>query len=267
MTNLEPNVMKQVQLAEDFAVWSANASILYDYVASYTTEWPALAVLWLPGLYPRGDAGKLAAAQQCVFTTHTAGGEQNYLNVVELLLPTTPLTAHQRKYSPGDDYEGFQFPPSVPPLSSFEYTLSLPVPYEINRAAAMPQRPGEIVAALDCDGGVSIVSLRQQSKENEVVGAESKPNYFKAHVGEGWGVAWNPCREGLLATVGDDRKLAVWDVNASRNSQTTTTTTAAAEPSAGMFMNSVCVCVCVCTCVCVCVCMCVCVCVCVCVQS
>ena len=83
---------------------------------------------------------------------------------------------------------------------------------EVNKARYMPQCMN-IIATKTISGEVHIFDyFKHPSKP---LNDEVKPDLkLLGHKREGFGLAWNPVRPGLLLSGSDDNLVCIWDVNA-----------------------------------------------------
>ena len=81
-------------------------------------------------------------------------------------------------------------------------------PGEVNKARYQPQNPN-IIATMCTDGRTLIWDRTKQTSvpNNE----EFNPQItLEGHTKEGWGVNWNPHKQGELATGSEDTTVKVW---------------------------------------------------------
>lgn len=77
---------EQLSIFEEQRVWKKNAPILYDWLSTYSLEWPSLTVQWLPEV---GSSGRAAYdVHRLILGTQTSEGEPNYLLIAEVDLPS-----------------------------------------------------------------------------------------------------------------------------------------------------------------------------------
>lgn len=82
---------------------------------------------------------------------------------------------------------------------------------EVNKARYMPQSHN-IIATKTTSGEVHIFDYFRHP--NKPSNDEVKPDLkLLGHKREGFGLAWNPVKGGLLLSGSDDNLVCVWDVN------------------------------------------------------
>lgn len=79
---------------------------------------------------------------------------------------------------------------------------------EVNRALCMPQKPN-LVAAKTSGLEVFVFDV-SSSKEVGVCDPELR---LRGHEKEGYGLSWNPLKEGYLLSGSYDCKICLWDVS------------------------------------------------------
>ncbi|RZS17101.1 hypothetical protein BHM03_00049216, partial [Ensete ventricosum] len=176
--------------AEEYRVWKKNTPFLYDIVISHALEWPSLTVQWLPSSSSSGGGG---ASHRFLLGTHTSDEAPNFLMVANVQFPLPPP------------------PPPDAPIPKVEISQTIPHQGEVNRARFMPQRPS-IVATKTCGAEVNVFDCsRLPTRPTE--GEETEPDVvLRGHATEGYGLSWNPLKEGYLLSGSYDSKICLWDV-------------------------------------------------------
>lgn len=83
----------------------------------------------------------------------------------------------------------------------------------------MPQDQ-RIIATKTVDGEVDIFDYYKHPKTP--VNDEVKPDLrLLGHTQEGYGLAWNPIKKGLLLSGSDDCRVCIWDIQATNSNQLT----------------------------------------------
>lgn len=86
---------------------------------------------------------------------------------------------------------------------------------EVNRARYMPQNPF-IIGSKSCVGDVLIFDYTKHPSKPASPTDPCNPDVrLRAARDNGFGLAWNPLKQGLLASTSEDRVVCVWDVMAS----------------------------------------------------
>ncbi|PHJ20202.1 p46 [Cystoisospora suis] len=194
-------------IAEEFNNWKVNTKVLYDLVLNSTLEWPSLTVQWIPGLADGMAGDKTTVRQKLLLGTHTSGDEGNSLIVMEVSLPASPIEDEAKKvYADRDsDYEGFAFGRTP---CKFKIVRNFPHEGEVNCARSMPQK-SDVVATLAPDGFAHLYNISLPSAT--ATGSLLK---LSGHKEEGFGLAWNPSQEGLLASASNAGSVCLHDINA-----------------------------------------------------
>jgi histone-binding protein RBBP4 len=82
---------------------------------------------------------------------------------------------------------------------------------EVNKARYMPQSHN-LVATKTVSGEVHVFDVFKHT--TRPVDKQVRPTLrLTGHKSEGYGLSWNPLREGLLLSGSDDGLLAIWDIN------------------------------------------------------
>lgn len=177
------------QLKEEFGVWKDNTPVLYDLVIYHQVEWPSLTVQWLPS-QPSINPHTSLALHTMILGTHTGTDDPNFLMVADVHLP------------PNND--------SCPSVPKVELTKRFLVDGEVNRARCMPQNPN-LVAAKTCGLEVYIFDIAKDVPSNE---KGCNPDLrLRGHEKEGFGLSWNPSKEGYLLSGSHDCNICLWDVS------------------------------------------------------
>ena len=83
----------------------------------------------------------------------------------------------------------------------------------------MPQLP-KILATKTSDGEVDIFDYHKHPKTP--INDEVKPDLkLLGHSQEGYGLAWNPLKKGLLLSGSDDFRICMWDIDQTNSNQLT----------------------------------------------
>ncbi|PWA40178.1 transducin family protein / WD-40 repeat family protein [Artemisia annua] len=185
------------QVEEEFSVWRKNTPFLYDLVISHSLEWPSLTVQWLPSpptIYGDGSF----AVHKMLLGTHTSDDNPNFLLVAEAHLPVNPAGALETNL----DHHN---------IPKVEVIQKIHVDGEVNRARCMPQIPS-IVAAKTSSSEIYVFDSTKQPLDHE--GGSCVPDVrLRGHDKEGYGLSWNPFKEGYLLSGSNDCKICLWDLS------------------------------------------------------
>lgn len=229
-------------IAEEYSTWKANSPFLYDTVITHVLSWPSLTVEWLPlkELPENSDY----SIQRLVLGTYTNREEEDQLFVVSVKLPAT----EGEETGTAGKLAGTAFlsktPVKVEPVTVLNHQG------EVNKARHMPQQPN-IIATRPPSGDIFVFDLAEYSETRvepiKLVGhkqegfgldwspvtsgrlasggidkvvclwdvgaasAQSPVRQLERHTEVISEVAWSGYQADLLASVGDDRKLILWD--------------------------------------------------------
>ncbi|EFN54865.1 hypothetical protein CHLNCDRAFT_134941 [Chlorella variabilis] len=223
-----PDEVEERLVNEEYKVWKKNTPFLYDLVITHALEWPSLTVQWLPLKEEKPDAGY--SKQQLILGTHTSEGEQNYLMRAEVQLPLEESETDGRGY---DEERG-----EVGGFGSSAGRISIVQQInhdgEVNRARHCPQahglckpdirltghknegyglswsaqREGYLLSGSD-DAQICVWDVKGTTQSNRQLPAL---HIFQGHLGVVEDVAWHPRHADLFGSVGDDKKLVIWDL-------------------------------------------------------
>lgn len=106
------NSFDDLLTTDEFKIWRNNTPFLYDMVIlfyninnffkviSSALEWPSLTVQWLPGIDKNFHLNY--TTHEMILGTQTLN-EQNYLYIVQVLLPTNDVEFFEYEMNEGDD--------------------------------------------------------------------------------------------------------------------------------------------------------------------
>ncbi|KAL8271951.1 hypothetical protein Esti_004075 [Eimeria stiedai] len=206
--------------------WQSNCMLLYKHIMSHILEWPTLSVQWLHSCNPRAN-GEIG--QTLLLSTHTSGGAENSLLLMEVSLPSEPIDASGLHYDQRQDYQGFEF--GDEDTRKFTITARIPHEGESNRARiyhandtliASKANDGCVYLFDSCKFGPEICLPDTEEKEIQGVSsrvrmAETAELVLTGHNAQGWGLEWSSIRDGWLASSGDDGLVCIWDTRAACN--------------------------------------------------
>jgi histone-binding protein RBBP4 len=188
-------------------MWKKNSPFLYDMCLSTALEWPTLTTEWFPD--KKDDPDKNYSNHRLLIGTHTAQeAAHNYIQICNVQLPKT----HQGAKNPRDydensgEFGGHGTMRNEVPIK-FTIMQRIEHPGEINRARYMPQNP-DIIGTMCVNGDVCIWD---RSKHTMVPNGTPNPQIrLRGHEKEGYGIHWNPHKEGHLATGAEDHTVRLW---------------------------------------------------------
>jgi len=232
-------------IAEEYCTWKANSPFLYDTVITHMLNWPSLTVEWLPlkELPENSDY----SIQRLVLGTHTNREEDDQLIIASVKLPLEGGDVAGATVAAGKS-AGTAFlsktPIKIEPVSVLSHQG------EVNKARHMPQQPN-IIATRPPSGDIFVFDLaayaETRSEPIKLIGhkqegfgldwspvtlgrlasggidkvvclwdvgsasTQSPVRQLGRHTEVISEVAWSGHQADLLASVGDDRKLILWD--------------------------------------------------------
>jgi histone-binding protein RBBP4 len=189
-------------IEEEYRAWIVNTVILYDHQKSYGLEWPSLTVQWLPGVQAHPTLNEYCI-QSMLLGTHTTDDEPNYLLVADVALPLPQTVIDVRT----TDENGH--PRVVQDIPSIHYRKRINHDGEVNRARYMPQN-SSIVATKSPNKTVFVfnLDLHPELPSNDV----KSEHECHGHTSEGYGICWNPKKQGLLLSGSLDGSICAWDM-------------------------------------------------------
>lgn len=229
------------RIDEEYIVWKKNAPYLYDLVMTHALDWPSLTVEWLPDA--RYLKGHRCTEQRLIVGTHTNGAEPNYLMIAQARLPfsgdipesnrsndkaSSDLSKEKEfsmskcingvAYYESEDGGGSGGSSGVLQYGTVEERIKVIQkiyhPSEVNRARYMPQNPS-IIATKGTESQVYVFDITKHPSEPDA--KRNQPDlYLLGHEKEGYGLDWNPCRGGYIASGSDDGLICVWDISAAK---------------------------------------------------
>ena len=190
-------------IEEEYRAWMVNSVFLYDHQKSYGLEWPSLTVQWLPGVQAHPTLGDYCV-QSMLLGTHTIDNEPNYLLVADVTLPLPHAVIDMRT----TDENGL--PRVVQDVPSIHYKKRINHDGEVNRARYMPQN-STVIATKSPSKTVFVFNYDRHPELPD--GNDVRPEHeCHGHTSEGYGICWNPNKEGMLLSGSLDGSICTWDL-------------------------------------------------------
>ncbi|KAH8739582.1 WD40 repeat protein [Cryptosporidium ryanae] len=219
---------KKVNKTEDYIkqekhnIWKENTSLLYENVMTHILEWPSLSVQWmdktnsiLRGTDDFNEENNETYNYSLLIGTHTSGVEQDYIIIMDTVLPKFPIPETCRTFESHTDYAGFK---TSQRSNSCKFRQNILIPHdgEPNKVIHSPSNV-DIIASKTTTGNVNLYDLKSmlEGKVNKFpVVTDRKPTLvLSGHDLEGWALNWNEINESYLASGSDDMMICVWDFN------------------------------------------------------
>ncbi|KAI5780879.1 WD40-repeat-containing domain protein [Geopyxis carbonaria] len=213
----EEQIVVDKIINEEYKIWKKNAPFLYDLILSSALEWPTLTTQWFPDKHT--VPGNKFSTHRLLIGTHTSGNDTNYLQIAEVQIPIMPSEKDPNNYDPEKGEIGGYGNGAE---CRIQVTQKMVHEGEVNKARYMPQKP-DLIATMCADGNV-LVFDRTKHPIDPVDTTKCIPQMTLAgHLKEGYGLAWNPHKEGTLLTGSEDSTVRLWDITAYTKSNTTLT--------------------------------------------
>eukprot|EP00123_Amoebidium_parasiticum_P005558 comp16720_c0_seq1/m.15012 comp16720_c0_seq1/g.15012 ORF comp16720_c0_seq1/g.15012 comp16720_c0_seq1/m.15012 type:complete len:423 (-) comp16720_c0_seq1:17-1285(-) len=190
---------------EEYKIWKKNTPFLYDLMYACALDWPSLTIQFQPTV--TDYEGKAYRDHYLLLGTQCET-EPNFLINARLRLPRCEYIPDPQS----QDYGSFKGPEE---RLNVDYQ-KIPHDGEVNRARSMPQNE-KIVATRGPKAEVNIFDLDRQPKIPNPDGVSSPEMRLEGHTKEGYGIAWNVAKEGLLASGGEDGVVCVWNVSSGQS--------------------------------------------------
>jgi len=187
-----------------------NSRFLYDVCLSHALEWPSLTVQMLPT--PEGSDSKSQKERRLLLGTHTSENEQNYVLVVNVVLPGDEEEEETQEPATGQNWQ--REAASKGPKAKVEMVKRINHQGEVNRARYMPQKPS-MIATKGPAAEVYVFDETKQPAKAPTDGACTPLLKLAGHSKEGYGICWNSMVAGRLVSASDDATICTWDVEVS----------------------------------------------------
>ncbi|KAK9480954.1 WD40-repeat-containing domain protein [Lipomyces japonicus] len=200
----EESIVSEKIINEEYKIWKKNSPFLYDLVISSALEWPTLTTQWFPD--KEDHPGKRHSTHRLLLGTHTSGNDQNYLQIAHVNLPNLDESVDLRQYDEDKEEIGGH----APSESRIHIHQRIDHEGEVNRARYMPQNP-DIIATMSVSSDVLVFDRTKHSLQPTGI---CRPEIrLVGHSKEGYGLSWNPRKQGHLLTGSEDTTVALWDIN------------------------------------------------------
>ena len=199
--------MEEKVINDEYKIWKKHTPFLYDCCVSHALTWPSLTVQWFPDKVT--PPGADYSVQRLLLGTMTFEGNQNYLQIAEVRLPLDSAEVEGAAYNEGSG--------SVGGLGAGEARVEIVHKInhegEVNRARYMPQNPF-LIASKTTSGEVHVFDSTKHPSSPPEDGSVSPELRLMGHQKEGYGLSWNPFRQGHLLSGSDDSLICLWNLEA-----------------------------------------------------
>lgn len=189
---------------EEYKTWKKNSPFLYDMILSSALQWPTLTTQWFPDV--KEVESKNYAVHRLLFGTHTSSGEENYIQIAEVEIPTS-LPPDTKDYDEDrGEIGGYGHEALAMKMKTVQ---KIDHPSEVNKARYQPQNP-DMIAAWCTDGRILVYNRAKHS--SQPTGNATPDIELLGHESEGFGLNWSPHEAGVLVTGSEDTTVRVWYV-------------------------------------------------------
>lgn len=217
---------EEMAVEEEFKVWKKNTPFLYDLVISHALEWPSLTVQWLP-------------SSKLILGTHTSDDAPNFLMIADAQLQgsstSIPHVQITQKMHVDGEVNRARYMPQNPNLIAAK-TRGFDV-YVFDCTKQQKRGEGDT-----CSPDFRLKGHTQEGyglswspfKEGYLLSGSNDSNIclwdvssmahdtvldpkatYQVHEDVVEDVSWHLKNENLFGSVGDDRRLAIWDLRSS----------------------------------------------------
>lgn len=190
-------------------------------VITHALEWPTLTMQWMPDKEVFAEKG--FTRHRLLLGTHTSGQDNNYLQIATVNLPNTDnSTLDVKDY---DEEKGGMY--GVPfawshmiEIGSYssastrvQVTQRINHEGEVNRARYCPQNC-DLIATRAVNGLTYVFDRTKHSNQPDSDGKCRPDIVLQGQTREGYGLSWNPIRQGHILCASEDTTVCHWDLNA-----------------------------------------------------
>ncbi|CAL1694350.1 unnamed protein product [Somion occarium] len=196
-----------------------NAPYLYDVVITHALDWPSLTCQWFPD--KESPPNKPYTVHRLLLGTHTSGQAQDYLQIATVQLPKRDdgPSADKLDRADYDDERGELGGHTIPTQPRIQITQKINHEGEVNRARYMPQNP-DLIATKAVSGEVLIFDRTKHSNTPDRDGV-CRPNIrLVGQTKEGFGLSWNPVKQGHILGASEDMTVCHWDISSYTKAKT-----------------------------------------------
>ena len=177
-------------------------------VVTHALEWPTLTMQWMPDKEVFSDKG--FTRHRLLLGTHTSGQANNYLQIANVNLPNTDSTTLDMK---DYDEEKGEIGSYSSASARIQVTQRINHEGEVNRARYCPQNC-DLIATRAVSGLTYVFDRTKHSNQPDSDGKCRPDIVLEGQTREGYGLSWNPIRQGHILCASEDTTVCHWDLNA-----------------------------------------------------
>ncbi|WFD31378.1 Histone acetyltransferase type B subunit 2 [Malassezia sp. CBS 17886] len=201
---------------EEYKIWKKNSPFLYDMVITHALEWPTLTLQWFPDKEVVADKGYMR--HRLLLGTHTSAQDQNYLQIATVSLPNAdgdaaPALGDGKLDLKDYDEEKGEIGAYASTSTRLQITQRINHDGEVNRARYCPQNC-DLIATRAVSGLTYVFDRTKHSNQPDPDGQCRPDIVLRGQTKEGYGLAWNPVRQGPILAASEDTTVCLWDISA-----------------------------------------------------
>eukprot|EP00477_Mikrocytos_mackini_P001617 GAHX01001743.1.p1 GENE.GAHX01001743.1~~GAHX01001743.1.p1 ORF type:complete len:383 (-),score=64.99 GAHX01001743.1:34-1182(-) len=228
---------------DDYTTWKKNTPLIYDVMISHMLEWPSLTLEWFPEYTL--SSSKDFITHRLLLGTHTNGTEPNYILISNVSIPNLSSPSIKANTATQGSYKGpkanitvkqkilhegeanrLRYMPQNPNVIAAKGASGTVSVFDITNYPSKPSASDEPSPDITLKGCTKEgYALSWSNKKQNMIasgGGEctifewdiekaDEPVQYKAHTGAIEDICYSRTDENLLASVGDDKCLIIWD--------------------------------------------------------
>ncbi|KAJ6630491.1 Chromatin assembly factor 1 p55 subunit [Pseudolycoriella hygida] len=231
--------VEQRVINEQYQIWKENVPLLYDVMISHSIEWPSLTAQWLPDVIQ--SEAKDFSVHRFILGTHAWSHCENYLCIASVQVPKKDAESDEVpsvieikiKIKHEGNVNRARYMPQNPCVIATKTPSGDVLVFDYTKHPSEPEPNGEChpdlrlrghqkegyglswnrnvngyLLSASNDHTICLWDVNAPTKEHRVIDAK---NIYTGHTAIVGDVAWHWTDEFLFGSVGDDRKLMIWD--------------------------------------------------------